>query len=434
MSRTMKFILFMGLILSLALSACGSPAPTEAPAPEAPTATEAPAVEAPAAEIALKVTGDVANEQAWTEDEVKAMPTLEVEAANKDGEKSLYTGVLISELLAMAQPNADANTVTFVADDGYTAEISLEELTACTDCIVSFRNQGGFSTVLPAYTGKLQVKGVVEIQVTTVVAAAPEPPANPTLILATTTSTQDSGLLDVLVPIFQEQTGYTVQTVAVGTGAALKMGEEGNADVLLVHAPASEKALMDAGFGKDRFLVMHNDFVIVGPADDPAGVKALTTTVDAFQAIADSGSDFITRGDDSGTHKMELSLWGKTTAEPAGQAWYVDSGQGMGATLTIASEKQAYTLTDRATYLANKDNLELEILFEGDAALLNVYHVITVNPEKWPKSNYDGAMAFSNFLIAPETQAIIGEFGVDKFGQPLFFPDADKTDADLGLD
>jgi tungstate transport system substrate-binding protein len=267
----------------------------------------------------------------------------------------------------------------------------------------------------------------------TPVATEPATPANPNLILATTTSTQDSGLLDVLVPMFQKKTGYTVQTVAVGSGAALKMGEEGNADVLLVHAPSAEKALMEAGWGKDRFLVMHNDFVIVGPADDPAEVKAAKTTLEALKAIADSGSEFITRGDDSGTHKMELSLWDKTEVDPSGQAWYIDSGQGMGATLTIASEKQAYTLTDRATYLANKDNLNLEILFEGDAALLNIYHVITVNPDKWPKSNYEGAMAFSEFMIAPETQAVIGEFGVDKFGQPLFFPDAEKTDADLGL-
>jgi tungstate transport system substrate-binding protein len=267
--------------------------------------------------------------------------------------------------------------------------------------------------------------------------ATPEPapaPANPNLILATTTSTQDSGLLDVLIPLFEAQTGYTVQTVAVGTGAALKMAEEGNADVLLVHAPASEKALMEAGWGRDRFLVMHNDFVIVGPAADPAGIKGSATAVEVFQKIADAGANFITRGDDSGTHKMELSLWGKTTAAPDGQAWYIDSGQGMGATLTIASEKQGYTLTDRATYLANKENLDLEILVEGDAALLNVYHVITVNPDKWPKSNYDGAMAFAEFITHPDTQAVIGQFGADKFGQPLFFPDADKTDADLGLE
>jgi len=266
----------------------------------------------------------------------------------------------------------------------------------------------------------------------TAVPLTPEP-VNPALILATTTSTQDSGLLDVLVPMFESQTGYTVQTVAVGTGAALKMAEEGNADVLLVHAPASEKALMDAGWGKDRFLVMHNDFVIVGPADDPAGIKGTPTAVEAFQKIFTAGSAFVSRGDDSGTNKMEISLWGKAGDDPKGAQWYVETGNGMGATLTIASEKAAYTLTDRATYLANKENLSLEILVEGDAALLNVYHVITVNPDKWPKSNYDGAFAFANFMIAKGTQEVIGKFGVDKFGQPLFFPDADKTDADLGL-
>lgn len=263
--------------------------------------------------------------------------------------------------------------------------------------------------------------------------AEPEAPANPNIILATTTSTQDSGLLDVLIPVFEAESGYTVQTVAVGTGAALKMAEEGNADVLLVHAPSSEVALMEAGWGSDRFLVMHNDFVIVGPADDLAGIKGTATAVEALQKIFAAGGTFISRGDDSGTHKMELSLWGKAANDPKGAEWYVESGQGMGATLTIASEKQGYTLTDRATYLANKDNFSLEILVEGDAALLNVYHAITVNPEKWPKSNYDGALSFANFMIADETQETIGQFGVDTYGEPLFFPDADKTDADLGL-
>jgi tungstate transport system substrate-binding protein len=249
---------------------------------------------------------------------------------------------------------------------------------------------------------------------------------NPNIILATTTSTQDSGLLDVLVPIFQEQFGYVVQTVAVGTGAALRMAEEGNADVLLVHAPASELELMDAGYGLDRFLVMHNDFVIVGPADDPAEIQGTPTAVEAFQLIAEAGSDFITRGDDSGTNKMEISLWAQTDSDPAGQAWYIESGQGMGATLVITSEKQAYTLTDRATYLANQENLDLVILVEGDEALMNIYHVITVNPEKWPDTNYDGALAFAEFMIDSDTQAVIEDFGVDLYGQPLFFPDADN--------
>ncbi len=259
-----------------------------------------------------------------------------------------------------------------------------------------------------------------------------EPPANPNIILATTTSTQDSGLLDVLVPMFQEQTGYTVQTIAVGSGEAMKMGEEGNADVLLVHAPASEVKFMDDGFGKDRFLVMHNDFIVVGPADDPAKIKGLAVK-DSFKAVFDAGAPFITRGDDSGTYKKELALWKSAELDPADREWYIETGQGMGASMTVASEKAAYILTDRATYLANKDNYQLEILVEGDKSLLNVYHVITVNPEKWDAVNYDGAMAFAKFMTDPATQKVIGEFGLDKFGQPLFYPDADKTDADLGL-
>jgi tungstate transport system substrate-binding protein len=264
-------------------------------------------------------------------------------------------------------------------------------------------------------------------------ACAPAAPANKDLILATTTSTQDSGLLDVLVPAFQDDSGYVVKTVAVGTGQALEMGKQGNADVLLVHAPASEKELMDEGYGAERELVMHNDFIIVGPPDDPAGILGTSTAVEAFQKIAAASSPFISRGDDSGTHKMELSLWNKAETTPEGE-WYQESGQGMGATLKIASEKDAYTLTDRATYLANKDTLGQEILVEGDKGLLNVYHVIVVNPEKWPEVNVEGARAFADFLTSEEGQAMIGEFGVDKFGQPLFFPDADKTDADLGLE
>ncbi len=260
-------------------------------------------------------------------------------------------------------------------------------------------------------------------------------PSNPTLILATTTSTQDSGLLDVLIPLFQQQTGYNVKVVAVGTGQALQMGQQGNADVLLVHAPSSEKTYMDGGFGKDRFLVMHNDFIIVGPSTDPAGIRGDSDAIDAFKKIASSNSPFISRGDQSGTNTKELSIWKSAGLDPAGEkpAWYIESGQGMGATLTIASEKQAYTLTDRATYLANKTNLQLDLLVEKDSSLLNVYHVITVNPDKWPKVNYEGALAFAKWITSPATQDVIGKFGVDKFGQPLFVPDATKTDADLGL-
>lgn len=262
----------------------------------------------------------------------------------------------------------------------------------------------------------------------------PTSPANPALILATTTSTQDSGLLDVLIPLFEQQTGFTVQTVAVGSGQAMEMGQNGDADVLLVHSPSAEKTFMSDGFGKDRALIMHNDFVIVGPADDPAKIKGLGPA-DAFKAIAAAEASFVARADKSGTSTKELSIWKKAELDPATAkpAWYIETGQGMGASLTIASEKAAYTLTDRATFLANKDALQLEILVEGNKTLLNVYHVITVNPDKWPKVNYDGATAFMKFMTDPATQELISTFGVEKFGQPLFFPDADKTDADLGL-
>lgn len=250
------------------------------------------------------------------------------------------------------------------------------------------------------------------------------------IILTTTTSTQDSGLLDVLIPKFEEKTGYKIKPIAVGTGQALAMGEKGEADVLLVHAPKDEKKLVDSGVGINYNLVMHNDFIIVGPAGDPAGVKGLKS-VDAFKKIADKRSTFISRGDESGTHKMEKSLWEAAGVKPEG-SWYQQSGSGMGQTLNIANDKQGYVLTDRATFLAQKNNLKLEILVEGDKSLLNIYHVMQVNPEKFSKVNKDGAKAFVDFMISPDTQKLIGDFGKDKFGQSLFFPDAGKKEEDLG--
>ena len=270
--------------------------------------------------------------------------------------------------------------------------------------------------------------------VTVVPTPASASPSTPNLILATTTSTQDSGLLDVLMPMFEQQVGYKVKTVAVGSGQAMEMGQQGNADVLLVHSPTAEKDFMSAGWGKDRSLIMHNDFVIVGPAADLAKIKGLGPA-EAFKAIATAQAPFVARADKSGTSTKELGVWAKTDVDPATTkpAWYIETGQGMGPSLTIASEKGAYTLTDRATFLAKKDKLQLEILVEGNKTLLNIYHVITVNPDKWPKVNYEGAMAFLNFMKDSATQEMIGKFGADKFGQPLFFPDADKTDADFGL-
>jgi tungstate transport system substrate-binding protein len=263
--------------------------------------------------------------------------------------------------------------------------------------------------------------------------AATTKPAKPDMILATTTSTQDSGLLDVLVPMFEQQTGYKVKTVAVGSGAAMTMGEKGEADVLLVHAPDSEVKFMQAGHGTSRKLVMHNDFIIVGPAADPAGIKGMTSAIDALKKISSTPNIiFVSRGDNSGTDQLEKKLWKTAGIDPKGQSWYQETGQGMGATLTVASEKGAYTISDRATYLARKSTINLVILVEGDPVLLNIYHVITVNPNKSTLINAEGAKAFSDFMVAPATQEVIGKFGVEKYGQPLFFPDAGKTEADLG--
>lgn len=257
----------------------------------------------------------------------------------------------------------------------------------------------------------------------------PPKPARPEVILATTTSTQDSGLLDVLVPAFQKATGYQVKVIAVGSGAAMQMGERGDADVLLVHSPAAEEKFVADGFGIERTLVMHNDFVVIGPAADPAGLKGPKTVAEAIKKIAGKKATFVSRGDNSGTDVLEKGLWkvaGLTT--PNGQSWYLETGQGMGATLTVAREKQGYTVTDRATFLAFTGKSDLPILLEGDPALLNVYHVIVPNPARLPKTNTDGGRAFKAFLVSADAQKMIGDFGKEKYGQPLFFADAGKPE------
>ncbi len=251
-----------------------------------------------------------------------------------------------------------------------------------------------------------------------------------TVILATTTSTQDSGLLDVLVPMFEKRTGYRLKVIAVGSGQALAMGRRGDADVVLAHSPEDEEKFVAEGHGIDRRLVMHNDFIIVGPPDDPAGVAGLRP-VEALRRIAATGSLFISRGDDSGTHKLELRLWQQAGIDPSGQGWYQQSGQGMGATLTIAAQKRGYTLTDRATYLALRRTFDLAVLVEGDRQLYNVYHVMMVNPSLHPKVNAKGARAFVEFLVSPEAQEVIARFGIDRYGQPLFFADAGRDEREL---
>lgn len=245
------------------------------------------------------------------------------------------------------------------------------------------------------------------------------------LVLGTTTSTQDSGLLDYLLPDFEKEFGAKIDVIAVGTGQALKLGEDGNADVLLVHARSKEDAFMEAGHGVRREDVMYNDFIIIGPEKDPAGLKGLTSAAEAFKKIAAMPATFISRGDESGTHTKEKSIWKEAGIEEPSGDWYVSSGQGMGEVLTMANEQQAYTLSDRATYLARtKEGIELVILVEGDKSLLNPYGVITVNPQKNPNIQADLATKFIDWIISLPVQEKIANFGVDEFGESLFIPDS----------
>lgn len=253
------------------------------------------------------------------------------------------------------------------------------------------------------------------------------------VILSTTTSTQDSGLLDVLLPAFQKETGYFVKTIAVGSGQAMKMGEKGEADVLLVHSPVAEEKFVDDGYGINRNLVMHNDFVILGPPDDPAGIRGDKTVTEALRKISSAGSLFLSRGDNSGTHVLEKKLWKSAGLGVEGRDWYQQAGLGMGQTLNTASERGCYAISDRGTYLSLRKSLNLEILVQGDAPLLNLYHVIQVNPERWPRVNGPGARAFADFLLSDKAQALIRTFGKQKFGFPLFFADAGKHDVSNSL-
>jgi tungstate transport system substrate-binding protein len=254
---------------------------------------------------------------------------------------------------------------------------------------------------------------------------------NKSVILATTTSTQDSGLLDVLIPAFEKETGYIVKPISVGSGEALKMGERGEADVLLVHSPDAEKKMVEQGFAMNRRLVMHNDFVIAGPSNDPAGIKGLHSAKEAFKKIASANAAFFSRGDNSGTHALERKLWKAIDLNPEGRKWYQQTGLGMGQTLNISAEKRAYTITDRGTYVSLKKALGLSVLVEGDALLLNVYHVMEINAAKWTKVNSIGGKAFADFMVSKKAQSIIKSYGVEKFGSALFFPDAGRKDMEM---
>jgi tungstate transport system substrate-binding protein len=255
-------------------------------------------------------------------------------------------------------------------------------------------------------------------------------PATREVILATTTSTYDTGLLDALHPLFERATGFQVKTISVGTGQALALGARGEADVVLVHAPEAERQWIAEGHGAGRLLVMYNDFVLVGPANDPAGVRGLDVA-GALRRVAAAHATWVSRGDNSGTHLLERQLWQAAEINPDGSAWYLSVGQGMGQTLNVASDRQAYTLADRGTWLARRGTLDLPILVDGDARLLNLYHVLPVNPAKGPQINAPGGQAYASWLVGPEAQAAIGQLALDRYGQPLFVPAAGRTEAEL---
>jgi tungstate transport system substrate-binding protein len=271
--------------------------------------------------------------------------------------------------------------------------------------------------------------GLWLVALTSLVVAAPAASQTGQIILATTTSTRDAGLLDSLLPVFEHQTGYSVKVIAVGSGQALAMGRRGDADLVLSHAPEAERVLVDSGYFVRRRLVMHNEFLIVGPKADTAGVHTERDAVAALRRIAERHARFVSRGDQSGTHQRELQLWKRAGGLPAApRDWYVESGQGMGATLLMADEKHAYTLTDIGTYLAWRSKLELVPLVDGDSLLYNVYHVLELNPRTAPRANLAAGKALADFLVAPETQAKIGAFGKAQFGRSLFIPDAGTPD------
>lgn len=276
------------------------------------------------------------------------------------------------------------------------------------------------------------VLGVLALALGSVDAGAQPAPANRDVIVAMTTSTVDTGLMDVLVPLFEKQSGYRVKLISAGTGQTLTMGARGDADVVLGHAPELERKYLAEGAFVNYRLVMINDFVVVGPPADPLKIKTMRRLAEAFRRLAEAKAPFVSRGDRSGTHLRELTLWQKAGVQPGG-SWYIQTGQGQGATLNVASEKQAYALTDRGTFLVLQKRLALDVVFEKAQPLLNVYHVMEINPVRHPKVNHAGGAAFADFLVSPPTQKVIETFGVEKFGRPLFVPVAGRSEKEFEL-
>ena len=274
----------------------------------------------------------------------------------------------------------------------------------------------------PAATSPEAAPAAVETSADTSAAPAAAPAADAKVIrISTTTSVNDSGLLPYLQPYFEEATGYTMEVTSAGTGAAIEKGRTGDADALLVHAKASEEEFINEGFGVERIPFMYNFFVIVGPADDPAGIAGCETAADAFAKIAESGAKFVSRGDDSGTNKKELQLWEAAGIDPSAEEWYINAGQGMGATLTMAGEEQAYTLTDKGTYLSHEVKDSLPILLGESEDMKNTYSMIAISPEAWPDTNIDGANAFIDWMTSADASELIAAYGVEQYGEPLFF-------------
>ena len=272
--------------------------------------------------------------------------------------------------------------------------------------LASFAACGGKTTDTPAQTSA---------------AADVQAPENPIIRLSTTTSVNDSGLLPYLLPVFEQETGYKVEVQSAGTGAAIQKAEDGNADLILVHAKASEEEFVDKGFGVERLPFMYNYFVVVGPKNDPAGIKDSADAATAFGKIRDTQSKFVSRGDESGTHKAELKIWGDNAPDAAADTWYISAGQGMGACLSMASEQQAYCLTDKATFLSMQTELDLDILLEQGEDMKNTYSLIAVNPEKIDGLNTEGADALINWMLGDEASALIAEYGVAEYGAALFY-------------